>query len=139
MDRSEMLARVTAASVARLATVRADGTPHVVPLCFALDAGGETVVSIVDRKPKRSQQLRRLDNVRAQPKVSLLVDHYDDDWKRLWWVRIDGTAAVCERGPDHARAVELLAAKYAQYRVDPPSGPVLRIAPERWTGWSSTD
>jgi len=143
MDQGEMLARITAASLGRLATVRVDGAPHVVPLCFALDSHDEpagdapTIVSIVDAKPRRSPQLQRLHNVRTHPRVSLLVDHYDDDWTQLWWVRIDGTADVCERGADHARAVDLLTAKYPQYGIDPPTGPVLRIVPERWTGWTS--
>jgi PPOX class probable F420-dependent enzyme len=136
MDRAEMHLRVAAARVARLATVRADGDAHLVPVCFALDANGETAVSIVDGKPKRSRRLQRLANVRAHPRVSLLVDHYDEDWTQLWWVRIDGTAVVCDDdAPEHARAVDLLVVKYPQYRAHPPSGPVLRIALEQWTGW----
>lgn len=130
-----MRARVNAARVARLATIRADGTPHLVPVCFALDPDATTAVSIVDRKPKRSLELQRLENVRTQPAVCLLVDHYDDDWTRLWWVRIDGSATVHDAGPEHEHAVALLAAKYEQYRDARPTGPVLRIALERWLGW----
>jgi PPOX class probable F420-dependent enzyme len=137
MNLAEMHARVTAAMVARLATVRADGAPHIVPVCFALDLDERTAVSIVDGKPKRSDRLQRLDNVRAQPRVSLLVDHYDDDWAQLWWVRVDGIAEVCEQGSEHGRAVGLLTAKYPQYREHLPTGAVLRIALERWTGWSA--
>jgi PPOX class probable F420-dependent enzyme len=132
-----MHSRVRAAGVARLATVRADGTPHLVPVCFALESGDTTAVSIVDGKPKRRMSLQRLDNVRAQPRISILVDHYDDDWTQLWWVRVDGTAEVIERGPAYARAVELLTTKYSQYREQTPTGAVLRIALERWTGWSA--
>ena len=80
------------------------------PVCFAVD--GDRIVSVVDHKPKATTSLRRLDNVRAHPAVSLLVDHYDDDWTRLWWVRVDGTATVRDDGPEHESAVDLLAAKY---------------------------
>jgi PPOX class probable F420-dependent enzyme len=137
MTSDEMRARLGAARVARLATVRVDGGPHVVPVSFALDADAATAFSIVDGKPKRTTRLQRLDNVRAHPAVSLLVDHYDDDWTQLWWVRIDGTATVHDHGPEHAEAVGLLAAKYEQYRKSAPTGPVLRIALDRWVGWSA--
>ncbi len=111
MDEPELRRRVAASPIARLATVRADGHPHVVPVCFALD--DDRIVSVVDQKPKRTTALRRLDNVRTHPAVSLLVDHYDDDWTRLWWVRVDGTATVRDAGPEHESAIDLLAAKYA--------------------------
>jgi PPOX class probable F420-dependent enzyme len=136
MDAHEMRERVDRAAVARLATVRADGKPHLVPVCFALDQDATTAVSVVDRKPKRSAELQRLENVRAHPAVCLLVDHYDDDWAQLWWVRVDGSARVIEDGPEHARAIALLAAKYGQYREQSPTGAVLRIELERWAGWS---
>jgi PPOX class probable F420-dependent enzyme len=122
------------ARVARLATVGADGRPHLVPICFALE--GELVVSAVDAKPKRTQRLQRLANVRAEPRVSLLADRYDEDWSQLWWVRADGRATVREPGErEHAQAVALLAARYEQYRAHPPQGAVLEVAVERWTGW----
>ena len=82
-------ARLLAARVARLATIDPDGRPHVVPIVFALE--GETLYSAVDRKPKRSQTLRRIENARARPDVTVLVDHYEDDWARLWWIRLRGT------------------------------------------------
>jgi PPOX class probable F420-dependent enzyme len=135
-DGAEVRARFARAPVARLATVRVDGSPHIVPVCFALAPESETAVSIVDDKPKRTTALRRLDNVRAHAAVSLLVDHYDDDWTRLWWVRVDGSATVVEGGPEHERAVAWLADKYHQYRERVPTGPVLRIAIERWRAWS---
>jgi PPOX class probable F420-dependent enzyme len=138
VEADEMRARVDRAAVARLATIRADGTPHLVPVCFALDEEATTAVSIVDRKPKRSLRLQRLENVGVHPEVCLLVDHYDDDWTQLWWVRIDGTATVFDDGAEHARAIELLAAKYRQYREQPATGAVLAIALERWVSWSSS-
>ena len=111
--------------MARLATVDADGRPHLVPCCFALD--GDVAYSVVDHKPKRSTALRRLDNIRAHPAVCLLVDHYEDDWSALWWVRFDGVARVVIDGPEHEEAITVLMAKYPQYRATPPSGAVVAI------------
>ena len=99
--------------MARFATVRPNGAPHIVPIVFVLD--GDTVYSIVDAKPKKSRELIRLANLRANPKVSLLVDHYEEKWDKLWWVRADGEAQVVEDGPDRRRTVELLMGKYPQY------------------------
>jgi PPOX class probable F420-dependent enzyme len=135
MDPAEMRRRFEAARVARLATVRDDGRPHLVPVCFAVD--GDVIVSVVDDKPKRSTRLQRLDNVRAEPAVSLLVDQYDDDWTQLWWVRADGVASVLESGGEHARAIDLLVAKYVQYRERRPAGATLVIAVEAWRGWAA--
>jgi PPOX class probable F420-dependent enzyme len=127
--------RAEAAPVARLATVDAGGRPRVVPCCFAVD--GDTVYSAVDHKPKRTARLARLADIAANPAVSLVVDHYEVDWSRLWWVRFDGSARVAEDGPSWDRGVELLVAKYAQYRERPPSGPVIVIAVERVRAWSA--
>jgi PPOX class probable F420-dependent enzyme len=124
---------VTDARVARLATTDPSGRPHVVPICFALD--GETLYTAVDRKRKRSRNLKRLANVRAHPIVEVLVDHYEDDWEKLWWVRLRGRGRVLERGPEHDRGLALLAAKYPQYREQPPPGPVLAIDLDSWRGW----
>jgi PPOX class probable F420-dependent enzyme len=122
------------ARVARLATVGPGGAPHLVPMVFALDA--DTVFSAVDAKPKRTTKLRRLDHVRADPRVTLLADHYEDDWTALWWVRADGRGRVIDPGePDAQHAVARLAARYEQYAATPPAGPVLAIDVERWTGW----
>jgi PPOX class probable F420-dependent enzyme len=126
--------RFAAARVARLATVDADGRPHLVPIVFAL--ARETIFSVVDAKPKRTTRLRRLRNVEANPRVCVLVDHYDDaDWSSLWWVRADGSARVLERSEPQAQAaVELLLERYPQQRA---IGPVLAIDVERWSGWSA--
>jgi PPOX class probable F420-dependent enzyme len=128
--------RAETAPVARLATVDGNGQPHLVPCCFALE--GEVAYSVVDHKPKRSPALRRLDNIRARPAVCLLVDHYEDDWTALWWVRLDGTARVLSDGPEHERAITLLCAKYAQYRAVPPSGPVIAIDVTASRSWSAS-
>jgi PPOX class probable F420-dependent enzyme len=121
--------RLAAARVGRLATVTGGGHPHVVPVCFAL-AGGR-IYTAVDAKPKSTRALRRLDNVRATGRASLLVDHYEEDWSRLWWVRVDGPAEVV----DASAALDALAAKYAQYREAPPEGTAIAITPERWRSW----
>lgn len=122
--------------MARLATVAADGRPHVVPIVFALD--GEVVWSAVDAKPKSTRSLRRLANITAHPRVSLLVDHYDDDWRALWWVRLDGRATVEPvDGRDGRAALSLLGAKYPQHAAEPPPGPLIRVVIDRWTSWSA--
>ncbi len=122
--------------MARLATADAAGQPHLVPIVFAMD--GDTVYSAVDAKPKRSMALRRLDNVRANPRVSLLVDHYEDDWEALWWVRADGRGRIINPADAEARrAVELLAGRYPQHRRERPEGPVLAVDVTRWSGWSA--
>lgn len=136
MEEPEAQRRVAAARVARLATIDPDGRPHLVPICFAL-AGG-VLYTAVDHKPKRSARLRRVENVRTRPAVTVIVDHYEEDWSRLWWVRVRGPARVEEPGgPEHMRAVALLAAKYEQYRRRPPEGPVIAVEAVEWRAWSA--
>ncbi|HKA50283.1 MAG TPA: TIGR03668 family PPOX class F420-dependent oxidoreductase [Candidatus Dormibacteraeota bacterium] len=137
MTPEEMRARVASAPVARLGTIGRAGVPHLVPFCFVLD--GDVLYSAVDRKPKRSLRLRRLRNAAADPRVSVLVDNYEDDWSRLWWIRLDGRARTLEPGAEAAGATSQLEAKYPQYRLEPPFGPVLRIDVELWTGWAASD
>jgi PPOX class probable F420-dependent enzyme len=120
--------------VARLATVRPDGSPHIVPVVFALD--GATIAFAVDDKPKSTRELQRLVNIRAEPRVSVLVDHYDEDWAAVWWVRVDGRARVVDAGPALDHAMALLAEKYPQYVADPPPGPTVLIDVETWRWWS---
>lgn len=134
MTAAEARARFAGARVARLATADAAGRPHLVPIAFAVD--GDTIYSAVDAKPKRTRALRRLANVRANPAVSLLVDHWDEeDWSRLWWVRADGHGRVLDPDdPEALRAVELLRERYPRQRAD---GEVLAVAVERWSGWTA--
>jgi PPOX class probable F420-dependent enzyme len=127
--------RLTTARVARLATTDPDGRPHLVPIVFALD--GDTLYSAVDRKPKRSSTLRRIENARARPDVTILVDHYEDDWDSLWWIRIRGRARVLDEGEECERALELLVEKYPQYRSEPPTGPVLAVDISDVRAWAS--
>ena len=135
MDDLEARHRFANAHVARLATTRADGRPHIVPICFSLD--GDRLVSVVDGKPKRSTDLLRLANVRAHDAVSLLVDHYDDDWTRLWWVRLDGMAEVVVAGSLYEDAIARLTTKYPQYETTPPTGSVLLITVTGVTAWEA--
>ena len=133
MSPDEARERFASARCVRLATADAAGRPHIVPLVFALD--GDTIYSAVDPKPKKTTDLKRLRNVRANPQVSLLADHYvDDDWDVIWWARADGLGRVLE---ESERARELLRDRYAQYAVAQPEGPVLEVTVERWSGWAA--
>jgi PPOX class probable F420-dependent enzyme len=127
--------RLTAARVARLATTDPDGRPHLVPIVFALE--GDTLYSAVDRKRKRSTKLRRVENARARPDVTVLVDHYDEDWGRLWWIRLRGRARVLDEGEERERALALLQEKYPQYRAEPPDGPVLAVDITEVRDWAA--
>lgn len=137
MDATSARRRFATARVARLATVGRDGQPHLVPIVFAVS--GDTIYTAVDAKPKRSTALRRIANIRVNPKVCVLADRYDDAaWNALWWVRADGVARIVELGGDDsegARAIDLLVARYEQYREQRPIGPVLAIDVTRWSGW----
>jgi PPOX class probable F420-dependent enzyme len=129
--------RLSAAPVARLATVRPDGTPHLVPITFALVE--DTLVTAVDAKPKRSTDLQRLRNIRTQPAVTILVDSYTADWSQLWWIRIDATAEIINVGPACQHAIDALVTKYPQYRAARPDGPVIQMRPARVTSWRARD
>jgi PPOX class probable F420-dependent enzyme len=136
MDEAEARRRFGAAAVARLATVGIDGRPHIVPISFALD--GDAIYFAVDAKPKRTADLKRLRNIAANPAVSVLADHYEDDWRKLWWVRIDGTARVLTDPAQATVAIDLLASRYEQYRRARPAGPVVAVAIGRWSRWSGS-
>jgi PPOX class probable F420-dependent enzyme len=133
MDLATARQRLAGARVGHLATITPDERPHVVPCCFVLN--DETVYSAVDGKPKSTLALRRLDNVRAHPACALLVDHYSEEWATLWWVRVDGSGRVVEGGGEREIALDLLAAKYEQYRVTTPPGPVVALDIVRWRMW----
>jgi PPOX class probable F420-dependent enzyme len=135
VEAAEARQRLSGARVARLATADTAGRPHLIPICFAV--AGETIYSAVDHKPKRTTRLRRLRNIASNPRVAVLADHYeDDDWSALWWVRADGAGRILDASSTEARrAVELLSARYLPYRQSPPSGPVLAVDVERWSGW----
>ena len=131
----EQRQRVADARVARLATVRPDGSPHVVPISFAFE--GETIVTAIDHKPKTTTSLQRLRNIEAVPVASVIIDHYEDDWSRLWWLRADGAARIVPDGSEWEDGIERLTQKYRQYRIDALRGPVIVIAVAKWTSWSA--
>ena len=122
--------------MARLATIDPDGRPHLVPIVFAIE--GETLYSAVDRKRKRSTTLQRIENARARPDVTILVDHYDEDWSRLWWIRLRGRARVLDDGEEREHALALLVAKYPQYVAERPEGPVLAVDVTEIREWSAS-
>ena len=134
----ELLRRVR---VARLATADRKGRPHVIPVCFAFD--DHALFSAIDEKPKRvsPRALRRIRNVEVNPHVALVVDEYDEDWRRLWYVLVLGTAKVIgSGGREHAAAIARLRRKYPQYRaMRLEDRPVLRITPQRIVGWAARD
>jgi PPOX class probable F420-dependent enzyme len=135
-DLRELRRRVETAPVARLATIRRDGSPRLVPVTFA--QLGELLCFAVDEvKPKRDTRLARLADIARDPRVGLIVDHYDADWSALWWVRIDGDAVTHDTGELREHALDALAAKYPPYRAARPAGPVVVITPRRWSGWSA--
>ena len=133
MDEGEMRRRVGEARSGVLSTVTAEGQPHAVPCCFFLK--GDVIYSAVDAKPKSTLALRRLDNLAANPAACLLVDFYDDDWSKLWWIRVDGAARVLVDGDERDHAIDLLAAKYPQYRETRPPGPVIAMDITVWRSW----
>ncbi len=135
-DAGVMLAE---ARVGRLATADAEGRPHAVPICFAFD--GRHLYTAIDEKPKRAapRRLRRVRNIEANPQVALVVDHYEEDWRRLRYVLISGTARVIAEGREHARAIALLREKYPQYRAMRLEGrPVIKISPRRVAAWTGS-
>lgn len=141
LDDDACRARLGPVPVARLATVAPNGAPHLVPITFALrgDAGrGGELCFAIDHKPKSTTDLARLRNLRHEPRVAVLGDGYDDDWSRLWWVRLDGVAREIP-GDEREPVLDDLARKYPQYRDRRPEGTVVAVEVVRWSGWSGAD
>jgi PPOX class probable F420-dependent enzyme len=137
MTPDEARRRFEAARIARLATADESGRPHLVPMVFALH--DDILVSAVDHKPKRTTALRRLANIADNPQVAVLVDEYGEDWNHLWWARADGSGRILNPGSTEAKwAIDLLVVRYSQYGDHRPSGPVLAIDVQRWSGWSAS-
>ena len=134
-DRAQWLA---AAPTAHLATADASGAPHVIPICYAFD--GQALFSVLDQKPKRAQitRLRRVRNIQENPQVSVVVDHYEEDWSRLGYILVMGTANLLFEGLEHDTAVRLLRQKYSQYlAMDLDANPVIKITPQRVVCWGT--
>lgn len=136
LSEADARARLAKARSLRLATVGEGGAPHLVPITFAVE--GELIFTAVDHKPKASRELRRLDNIAQNPRVALLADRYSDDWDTLWWVRADGRATVVMEADELKHPIDLLVARYEQYRAHRPEGPVIAIRVESWSGWASS-
>ena len=117
-------------TLTRIANRPSPGIDDIREACALI---GDVIHSAVDAKPKRTRRLRRLANIAANPRVTVLADHYEDDWSRLWWVRADGVARILDDSP---AGVAALIARYPQYRRSPPPGPFLEITVERWSAWS---
>jgi PPOX class probable F420-dependent enzyme len=141
MTRDAAIARIREAQVGRLATVRPDGSPHVVPFVFAIVSNGEELLVFwaVDDKPKKHRAIQRLQNIEANPSVEFVVDGYEEDWSELWWVRVRGRARVVSTSEERARALAALTDKYPQYGAAPPTGAVIAIDVDSVTGWSAND
>lgn len=138
MTERAALERFRDARVARLATVSEEGLPHLVPVTFALafEKSCPVAVFAIDHKPKTTMNLRRLRNIAATGRVSLLADEYDEDWTRLWWVRLDGVARILTEPAQRAAPIDWLSSKYSQYQDNPPLGPVVRIEVDTVASWS---
>lgn len=132
-----MTAKLQKARVGRLATVDEKARPHLIPICYVFDGG--VFYTAVDAKPKRveGKQLVRVRNIQANPQVALLVDEYDEDWGRLWYILVRGTATVLDNSGEKQKAMRLLKEKYAQYRTSllPKDALIIRVRPQQMTGW----
>lgn len=135
MADNDAVAMFAESPVAMLATVAPDGAPHLVPVVFAVHA--DVVYTAVDAKRKSTKKLRRLANIEANPQVTMLVDHYDDDWDQLWWVRADGMAAIHYSGEEMATGYALLRRKYVQYQRIALDGPVVTVDVKKWSSWQA--
>jgi PPOX class probable F420-dependent enzyme len=133
LSADKMRRLVSDARVARLGTIDPDGSPNLIPFCFVIDAN--TLYTGVDEKPKRTKRLQRLENIRRDPRVMVLIDHYEDDWEKAWWVRLRGTARMLDP-KQSVRGRQLLIDKYPQYVEDPPDDEVMAIEIDEWVGWS---
>jgi PPOX class probable F420-dependent enzyme len=133
-------AYLDAHAVGHLATAAADGAPHVIPLCYARI--GDVLYFVADDKPKRRgpRALKRLANIEENPRVALVVDDYDPDWRRLAYLLIHLDAALVEDNAEYASGLSALRHRYAQYRSMPlrrESHPMVRMTPRRWHLWQS--
>lgn len=137
MKIDDEIGRFSEARRAILSSVNADGTPHLVPIVFA--RVDDTLVTAIDWKPKSTQKLKRLENIRADPAVSLIVDNYSENWKDLWWIRAGGSAEVIDADTDRGRtAIAALVKKYEHYTPTPPDGPVIVISKLSWRSWQAS-
>ena len=130
IQRDEMRRRAARARAARVGTLDARGRIHLVPIVFAID--GDRLYSSTDEKPRA----KRLRNLQRDPHVSVVIDEYDEDWSRVWWVRLAGTGRALEQGAEYERARRLLCEKYPQFEGDPGGGPIMAVDVQEWSGWA---
>ncbi|MEC9238288.1 MAG: TIGR03668 family PPOX class F420-dependent oxidoreductase [Chloroflexota bacterium] len=126
------------ARTGHLATADAKGRPQVSPVCFVFD--GQAIYSVLDAKPKTTplRQLRRVKNILANPQVSLVVDHYEENWDKLQYILVSGDAELLESDEKWVVAIAMLREKYPQYQaMDLDQSPVIKITPVRYSPWSS--
>ena len=129
---------LTLARVGHLATADENARPHVIPVCFSTD--GRYIYSVLDQKPKRTAltRLRWVKNILANPQATLLVDHYEEDWGKLWYIMVSGQADLVMEGQEQTNAISLLREKYGQYReMDIALNPVIKITPENIVSWGA--
>lgn len=129
---------LTSARIGHLATANENARPHVIPVCFSTD--GRSIYSVLDQKPKRTAltRLRRVKNILVNPQATLLIDHYDEDWGKLWYLMVSGRAELVMDGSEHTDAVALLRNKYPQYlEMDIGPNPVIKISPENIVSWGA--
>jgi PPOX class probable F420-dependent enzyme len=136
MDRAEALERLASARVGHFASITPDARPHLVAVTFVVV--GLNVVHMIDEKPKATQRLQRLRNVETTPIAALLVDHFEEDWASLWWIRVDGEVTVEKDGDNWWEARARLKGKYKQYRNSPPSGPAIFLSIDRLSYWEGS-
>ena len=127
--------RIDQVRVATLATLSADGRPHLVPVVFARHDGN--IVTAVDGKPKKRNLLARLENIARDPRVTVLFHHYEEDWSRLWWVRVDGEASILDEGQEFSRSLTALRDRSAQYGSVALGGPAVIIKVEKTSSWEA--
>ena len=124
------------ARIGHLSTADTVGAAHVIPICYAFD--GDSIYSVLDQKPKRTSltRLRRVKNILANPQVALVVDHYEEDWSRLWYILVTGHAELMLEGDEREQAIVKLREKYQQYRdMDIDTNPVIKITPDKVVSW----
>lgn len=140
------LAFLIAARRAILATIDPDGQPRPVPICFivvSVDPARTRLLSPLDDKPKATDDKRALARVRdihARPEVSVLVEHWDEDWSRLGWLRLSGRATLLEPTDVPPDTIGRLRDKYPQYAAHGlESSPMIAIDIDRATSWGALD
>jgi PPOX class probable F420-dependent enzyme len=137
VDEDQLRRRVAEARVARVGTVDEQGRAHLVPIVFVVD--GDRLYSATDDGPR---PVKRLRNLARDPRVTVLVDAYDEDWSTVWWVRLRGRGRAVEDAAERANARRLLWEKYPQFGGAPAAGtagPVMAVDIEQWSGWAYSD